>query len=100
MPAVAAMLESRPAMAALRRTLPKSGARVVACRSPAALDRALAQRLVDAIVLAPGAAAALVIASLRTRVPRVPIIAYSAFRPDHGELLAASRRQPVAAVAV
>lgn len=100
MPAVAAMLESRPAMAALRRTLPKSSARVVACRTPAALDRALAQRLVDAIVLAPGATVALVIASLRSRVPEVPIIGYASFRPDDGELLAACRRQQIAAVAV
>ena len=100
MPAVAAMLESRAAMAALRRTLPKSGARVVACRTPAALDRAIAQRLVDAIVLAPSTAAALVVASLRGRVPQIPIVAYAAFRTDDGELLVSCRRQQVTAVAV
>jgi AraC-like DNA-binding protein len=100
MPAVAAMLDSRSAMAALRRTLPKTGARVVGCRTPAALDRAIAQRLVDAIVLAPSTAAALVVASLRGRVPQIPIVAYAPFRPDDGELLVSCRRQQVTAVAV
>ena len=100
MPAVAAMLESRAAMVALRRTLPRTGARVVACRTPAALDRAIAQRLVDAIVLAPNAGAALLVASLRGRVPQIPIVAYAPFRPDDGELLVSCRRQQVTAVAV
>jgi hypothetical protein len=97
---VAALLESRPAMTALRRSLPRAAGRVIACRSAAALDRALADRLVDAIVLAPGTAVPLAIAGLRSRVPGIPLIAYAPFRPDDGELLAGYRRQQVAAVAI
>ncbi len=100
MPAVAALLDSRPAMTALRRSLPRTAGRVIACRSPAALDRALADRLVDAIVLAPATAVPLAIAGLRARVPGIPIVAYAPFRPDDGELLSGYRRQQVAAVVV
>lgn len=100
MAAVAALLDSRAALGALRRSLPAGVGPVVACRTPAALDRLLVQRLVDAIVIAPGAVVALVVASLRTRVPQIPLVAYSSFRPDDGALLLTYRRQQVAAIAV
>jgi AraC-like DNA-binding protein len=99
-PAIAALLESRAALGSLRRTLPRSGARVVACRTPAALERIITQRLVDAIVLAPGSALAIFLANLRSRVPQIPIIAYAPFRPDDGEALVGYRRQQLAAVVV
>ncbi len=100
MAAVATLLESRGALTALRRTLPPAGGQIVACRTPAALDRVLAQRLVDAIVLAPGLAVATVIAGLRSRLPQIPIVAYAPFRPDDGELLVSYRRHQVAAIVV
>src|SRR6185503_15262415 len=49
MAAIAALLESRSALAALRRTLPKGGPGVVTCRTPGALRRVLETRLVDAV---------------------------------------------------
>ena len=56
-------------MLALRRTLPRGGAGVVACRAPAALRRVLDSRLVDAIVLAPTAA---LLPELRRAPRRLP----------------------------
>ena len=53
MPVVAALLESRAAALALRRSLPKDGPGVVNCRGMAGLRRTLEARLVDAIVLSP-----------------------------------------------
>ena len=63
-----ALLESRGALLALRRTLPKVGPRVVACRTPAALRRLLERRLVDVIVLAPSAG----LAARSGRAPEPP----------------------------
>jgi AraC-like DNA-binding protein len=93
--AIAALLESRTALAALRRTLPKGGPRVVTCRSAAGLRRVLETRLVDAVVLAPGAVPPSELAELRSRLPGVPVVAYAPFRPDDGDLLLACRKQSV-----
>jgi AraC-like DNA-binding protein len=99
-PAIAALLESRAALTALRRTLPKGGPSVVTCRSPAALQRLLETRLVDAVVLAPNPALLTELAHIRDRLPSVPVVAYAAFRPDDGELLLDCRRHAVASIAV
>jgi AraC-like DNA-binding protein len=93
--AIAALLESRTALAALRRTLPRGGPRVVTCRSPAGLRRVLENRLVDAVVLAPAAVLPSDLADLRSRLPGVPVVAYAPFRPDDGDLLLACRKQSV-----
>jgi len=98
--AVAALLESRAGALALRRTLPRGGPRVVACRTVAGLERTLEARLVDAVVLAPHAGLMDTLADLRRRLPAIPVVAYAPFRPDDGELLAACERHAVAAVAV
>ncbi|HJR50176.1 MAG TPA: hypothetical protein VJ794_03660, partial [Gemmatimonadales bacterium] len=95
MAAIAALLESRTALAALRRTLPRGGPRVVTCRSAAGLRRVLENRLVDAVVLAPGAVLPSDLAELRSRLPGVPVVAYASFRPDDGDLLLACRKQSV-----
>ena len=100
MAAIAALLESRAAVLALRRTLPRGGPGVVTCRSSAALRRMLETRLVDAIVLAPTAALLPELAELRGRLPGLPVVAYAAFRPDDGDLLLACRRQDGREVAV
>lgn len=95
MAAVAALLESRTALAALRRTLPRGGPGLVTCRSPANLRRVLESRLVDAVVLAPSLGFIPELAELRRRLPGVPVLAYAAFRPDDGELLLTCRRHAV-----
>lgn len=100
MAAVAALLEGRDALLALRRSLPKTGARAVTCRSVPALRRLLDQRLVDAVVVTPTAALADDLIQLHRTHPQIPVIAYAAFRPDDGALLLACRRAMVAAVAV
>ena len=100
MAAIATLLESRGALLALRRTLPKAGPGVVACRTPAALRRLLERRLVDAVVLTPSAAVLPELAQLRSHLPGIPVVAYAAFRPDDGELLLACRRHAVVSVAV
>ena len=99
MAAIAALLESRAALTALRRTLPTRGPRLVTCRHPAALYRLMEKRLVDAVVLAPLPALLAELNLLRTRLPLVPLIAYGPFRPDDGELLLACRHS-VSAIAV
>ena len=96
MAAIAALLESRPALAALRRTLPRGGPGLVTCRSMAGLKRVLESRLVDAVVLAPGAVMPADLAELRRRLPGVPVLAYAPFRPDDGDLLLACRKHAVA----
>lgn len=100
MAAIATLLESRGALLALRRTLPKVGPRVVACRTPAALRRLLERRLVDVVVLAPSAGSLPDLAELRSRLPGIPVVGYASFRPDDGDLLLACRRHALAAVAV
>src|SRR5918998_184776 len=99
MPAIAVLLESRAALTALRRSLPKGGPRVVTCRNPAALSRVIDKRLVDAVVLAPQPALLPELSTLRARLPLVPFVAYGPFRPDDGDLLLACR-QAVSSVAV
>lgn len=94
------MLDSRAALQALRRTLPRGGATVVTCRGPAALRRALGGRLVDAVVLSPAGLPPAELGRLRASLPGVPVVAYAAFRPDDGELLLACRKHLVASVAV
>jgi len=58
------------------------------CRSFAAVERMLYQRLVDAVVLDVKAAPAHALA-LPARFPRIPMFVLSALRPDDGPLLAA-----------
>ena len=100
MAVIATLLESRGALLALRRTLPKTGPAVVACRTPAALRRLLERRLVDAVVLSPTQGVLPDLAELRRHLPGIPVVAYAPFRPDDGELLLACRRHAVASVAV
>ncbi|HEY8256623.1 MAG TPA: hypothetical protein VIG08_03115 [Gemmatimonadales bacterium] len=100
MATIAAALESRSALVALRRTLPRGGPGVVTCRSPAALHRLLGRRLIDALVLSPTPAWLPELASLKARLPGLPIVAYAPFRPDDGEVLLACRTHAVTSVAV
>jgi AraC-like DNA-binding protein len=100
MPAVAALLDSRAALGALRRSLPKGSAPVVACRSGSGLTRVLGTRLLEVVVLGPSTARGMDLSSLRTRYPAIPVVAYGVFRSEDAELLLAWHRLPVAAVLV
>jgi AraC-like DNA-binding protein len=100
MAAVATLLDSRAAVQALRRSLPGTGARVVACRTPAGLRRLLQTRLIDAVVLAPGPAVLPELARIRTELPDIPVLAYASFRADDSELLLQCERQGVADVVI
>jgi AraC-like DNA-binding protein len=91
MPTIAALLETRGALTALRRSLPKGGPKVLSCRSPDALHRTLEKRLIDAVVLAPQPGLLPELSVLHARLPRVPLVVFGPFRPDDGELLLACR---------
>jgi AraC-like DNA-binding protein len=87
-PVVATLLKSPAARAAFRRAMPRSRARVVSCRSPAALERVFATTLADAVVVDPRIPGGIaVLGRCRATFPGVPRFAYSAFRPDEAELL-------------
>lgn len=100
MAAIAALLDGRGAVTALRRSLPRGGPGVVTCRTPANLRQLLDRRLVEAVVFAPRAGLLDEWASLRADFPDIPIVVYASIRPDDGALLSACRRQKVAAVLV
>lgn len=85
---VAARLDSRPPLLALRRTLTPGPTTVVSCRSPAALDRLLHDRPLDAVVLGRTALRTTNLRDLQARFPAIPLLGYGRFRPDDGELLA------------
>jgi AraC-like DNA-binding protein len=100
MPVVAALLDDRAALLALRRSLPRGGPRVVACRTAAALERHLEHHLTDTIVMSPARLGDAGLASLGARFPAIPSIAFAAFRPDDARLLLGCLDRDVAAVAV
>ena len=100
MPAVAALLERRPALLALRRAFPRSPVRILTARSPAHLERLLDRHLVDALVLGSEAIRGQVLDALRRDYPALPILAYLQVRSDDAELLLRARRERVAGVAM
>jgi AraC-like DNA-binding protein len=97
---IAALLETPGALAALRRTLPRSSAALASCRTAGALGRLLETRLVDAVILSPRRAGIPAMARLLAQFPSLPRVLLAPFRPDDGELLMACQRGGVAAVAV
>ena len=84
---------------ALKRGFPRAAGSVRLCRSVAAVERLLYQRLVDAVVLDVTAAPELALA-LPPRFPRIPMFVLSPVRPDDGPLLAACRAVGFAGVLV
>jgi transcriptional regulator GlxA family with amidase domain len=75
--------------AGLRRGLRPVQMRVVACRSLSRVERVLQEQLVNAVVLDVREGALGWAAELIERYPRIPVFAYSAFRPEDGRLLTA-----------
>jgi AraC-like DNA-binding protein len=97
--AVAALLDGRGALSALKRALPRGAGRVVACRSLDQVRALLQRRLPEAVVVSPRATPVAALRALREEYPAVPILCYASFRPDDGELLhacAATLHAPVA----
>lgn len=100
MAAIAALLEGRDALVALRRSLPREGPGLVSCRTPAALRQLLERRVVEAVVFAPRPGLPEEWAAVRADFPAIPLVAFAPFRPGDGEVLAACRSEKVAALAV
>jgi len=84
---------------ALVRCYPRRLGAVRCCDSPQAVERLLNARLVDAVVVDVKAAPDVWLA-LPARFPRIPMFAFSAFRPDDGPLLADCQRVGFAGVLV
>ncbi|HVX89668.1 MAG TPA: hypothetical protein VG940_12115, partial [Gemmatimonadales bacterium] len=100
MPAVPALTDGRAALAALKRALPRGAGAVVACRTLDQVRGVLARRLVEAVVVSPRLVSLAALQELARDFPAVPIVCYTAFRPDDGELLFAVARTLRAPVAV
>lgn len=100
MPAVAALLERRPALLALRRALPRGRHPVRTVRTPAHLAALLHREAVDAVVLGLEAIRSPVLAALRAEYATIPVVLYAALRADDAALLLAARRARVAALVV
>jgi AraC-like DNA-binding protein len=100
MAAIAAMLDGRSAVTALRRSLPRGGPGVVTCRTPTHLRQLLDRRIVEAVVFAPRPGLLDEWAALRADFPGIPIVVFAPLRSDDGALLAVCRSQKVAAVLV
>jgi len=101
MPVVAALASGTEAIQTLRRTLPGGGPWTLAsCKSPVALRRILATRLVDAVVFTPATTPPASLAPLSTGFPGIPWIALAPFKPDDGQLLLECRAAGVSLVLV
>ncbi|HET7041125.1 MAG TPA: helix-turn-helix domain-containing protein [Gemmatimonadales bacterium] len=100
MPAVAALTDGRAPLAALKRAVPRSGLRVVACKSLDQVRALLARRLTEAVVVSPRLVPFAGLYSLAKDYPTIPVIGYAAFRADDGELLHACATQLRIPVAV
>jgi AraC-like DNA-binding protein len=86
-PAVAALTDGRTTLAALRRSLPKSGTRVIACRTLDQVRALLARRITEAVVVSPRAVPVSALVALAKDFPAVPLVAFAPFRSDDAELL-------------
>lgn len=100
MAAVAALLERRPAILALRRALPRSDWPLFTARSPSHLATLLHKHCFDAIVIGIDAARGPVLDALRRDYPVLPLLLYAPIRSDDAELLRRMHRERIAGVAV
>ncbi len=100
MVAIAALLERRPTIAALRRALPRADWRLFIARSPAHLATLLHRHRLEAIIIGHDAARGVVLDALRRDYPGMPLILYLTVRSDDAELLRRAHRERVAAIAV
>lgn len=100
MPAIAALLERRPAILALRRALPKGEWPLFTARSPSHLATLLHHHCFDAIVIGQDAARGPVLDALRRDFPMMPLLLYIPARSDDADLLRRMYRERVAAIAI
>jgi AraC-like DNA-binding protein len=100
MTAVAALLERRVAVTALRRALPRVHWSLLVARSPAHLAKLLHRQYIDAIILGAEAGRGQVLDALRQDFPGMPLVLYVPLRSDDAELLTRAHRGRVAAIAV
>lgn len=100
MAAVAALLERRPAILALRRALPRDEWPLFTARSPSHLSTLLQHHWFDAIILGRDAARGPVLDALRRDYPAVPLVLYLPARSDDADLLRRMQREGVAAIAI
>jgi AraC-like DNA-binding protein len=98
-PVVPVWHQRREARHALVRGYPRRLGAVRCCRTPQGVERLLAARLVDAVVVDVKAAPEVWL-TLPARFPRIPAFALSAFRPEDGALVAECQRAGFAGVLV
>lgn len=89
MPAVAALLDTRPALATLRRGLARGRCGVLTCRNLNGLLRTLGERAVDGIVLGPQAAQRGALPQVRHAFPAFPLVIFGNLRADDAPQIAA-----------
>ena len=97
---IAALLERRPAILALRRAFPAATARLLTARSPVHLAALLSRHLLEAIILGPESVRGTVLQSLRRDFPSVPLLLYAPLRSDDADLVLRAHRDRVAALAL
>lgn len=100
MPAVAALLDSRPALATLRRGLARGPHGVLTCRNLPGLVRTLAGRDVDVVVLGTQVLQRHGLGPLREPFPAIPVVAFGALRADDATQVAAWHRDGVTEVVI
>jgi AraC-like DNA-binding protein len=100
MAAIVALLDSRAALGAVRRSLPPGPAQLLLCRSPRELERALQSRLIEAILLGTRAAGRFDLPALRSRYPGIPIAIFGPLRAEDAPSLLHWETLPVALLLV
>lgn len=100
MATIAALLDRRVALVALRRALPRSTARVLTARTPAQLDSLLHRTLIDAIVIGADAVRGAVLESLRRDYPGIPLHLLMPVRSDDADVVLRAHRHRVATLLV
>lgn len=100
MAAVAALLERRPAILALRKALPHAEWPLFTARSPSHLATLLQQHWFDAIIIGQDAARGPALDALRRDFPAIPLLLYLPARSDDADLLRRMHRERVAAIAI
>ena len=97
---IATLLDTRSALASLRRSTPRLAATLRACRTSAAFFKLIETQFIDAAVLGIRAAQAIDLGKLRERFPIIPVVVYGPVRSDHGPLLHQLQAHGVVAVAI
>jgi AraC-like DNA-binding protein len=100
MAAVAALLERRPALLALRRALPRRSLKVLTARTPAHLATLLHRHFVDAVVIGLESTRGPAFDALRNDYPTLPTVVYGPVRSDDAAAVRRMTRRGVAAVLV